>query len=287
VVPFRILVLALAACLVRAQAPPVASAEQPVPPPPPPKPSYRYAGKPISLQAQCGEAEISDYGMSCSQDEPCSVYLELSAADAAGSKLFLAGDLHADMATLWSVLLMSEDGGQSWTEPFDRLRGVAFDQVQFPDFATGFVSGRTAGTLSKDPFLLRTADGGKNWSRSPILEDGAVGLIERLHFDSATHGVVQIDRGRPGAGRYATLETQNGGDSWAIRESSAVRPARPSGETSPPIRIVADAASKSFRIERHESGSWQTVAAFAVAAGACHVEVRAAPAEPPPPGQVH
>ncbi|MDR3717746.1 MAG: hypothetical protein P4K98_03020 [Bryobacteraceae bacterium] len=281
----RIVAFALSAGVLLAQTPPVAPLE--TVPPPPPKTVYRYQGKPIALQAQCGEAEIADYGMSCSPDEPCPVYLELSAADSAGSKLLVAGNFHADTSTLWSVLLLSEDSGQSWTEPFDRLRGVALDQVQFPDFVTGFVSGRTAGALSKDPFLLRTSDGGKSWSRLPILEDGAVGLIERFHFDSAARGVAQVDRGRAGAGRYATLDTQSGGDSWVIRESSAVQPVRTSGETVPPIRIAADAKSNSFRVERHENGAWQTVAAFSVAAGSCVAENRAIPSEPPPPGQVH
>ena len=281
----RILAFTLFAGVALAQAPPVSTAE-PVPLPPP-KPSYRYQGKPIALQAQCGDAEVSEYGMNCSHDEPCPVYLELAAADSAGSKLLVAGNLHADTATLWSVLLMSDDGGQSWTEPYDRLRGVALDQVQFPDFATGFVSGHTAGPLSRDPFVLRTSDGGKSWSRLPILEDGAVGLIERLHFDSAKRGLAQVDRGRPGVGRYATLETQNGGDSWTIRESSAVRPSRAPGEPVPLLRILADAGSKSFRVERREDGRWKTVAAFSVAAGTCRAEIRAIPAEPPPQGQVH
>lgn len=282
---FRILAFALVAGAILAQDPsaPVAEAV----PPPPAKPSYRYQGKPIALQAQCGDAEISDSGLSCSEDEPCPVYLELTAADSAGSKLVIAGNFHADTATLWSVLLMSEDGGQSWTEPFDRLRGVALDQVQFSDFATGFVSGHTAGPLSKDPFLLRTSDGGKSWRRLPVFEDGAVGLIERLHFDSATRGLVQVNRGRPGAGHYATLETQSGGDSWVVRESSADQPSRPSGEPVALLRILADATSKSFRIERREDSRWRTVAAFSVAAGTCRAEIRAIPEEPPPPGQVH
>ncbi len=234
--------------------------------------------------------------MTCNQDEPCPVYLEIASADSAGSKLIVAGDLHADTATLWSVLLVSGDGGQSWMEPFDRLRGVALDQVQFPDFATGFVSGRTAGALSKDPFLLRTLDGGKSWLRLPVLEEGAVGLIERFHFESATHGVAQVDRARPGAARYAILETPNGGDTWTVQESSAVRPP-PFKDPLPVIRIRADAASKSFRIERREGALWRTAAAFSLAAGACRPGIRLIPAVPPaefippderpPSGQLH
>ena len=249
-------------------------------PPEPPKPSYRYEGKPIVLQVKCGDDELSDFGMTCTEEEPCPVYLDLVSADSAGSRLFVSGNLHAGTATLWSLLLMSADGGQSWTEPVDRMRGSALDQVQFPDFATGFISGHTAGALPRDPFVLRTIDAGKSWTRLPVLEDGAVGLIERFQFESATRGLAQVDRGRPGAGRYATLETQNGGDTWTIKESSAVEPAA-FREPIPLVRIRADASSKSFRIERREGTQWRSAAAFALAAGTCRPGIHAPPPEPP------
>lgn len=287
----RTLAFALAACLVQAQTPPAPAAE-PVPPPataPPaaPKPAYHYAGKPIAIEAKCGDAEMADYGMSCTEDEPCPVYLELAAAESAGSKLFVSGNLHAGTATLWSILLVSEDNGQSWTEPFDRVRGVALDQIQFPGFATGFVAGHLAGPLPKDPFFLRTSDGGKSWSRLPLFEDGAVGLIEQFRFESATRGTVSVDRGRPGVGRYVTLETESGGDSWVVRQSAAARPPRSPRESAPLVRILADAGSKSLRIECRENNAWRTQAAFSLAAGACRSEPGIAAPEPPPSGQLH
>ena len=281
----RILAFAFVSSLVQAQAPPIPAAETVSPPAP--KPAYWYTGKPIMLEAQCGDAEIADYGMTCTEDEPCPVYLELTAAESAGSKLFVPGNLHTETATLWSILLVSENNGQSWTEPFSRLRGVAFDQIQFPGFATGFVAGYTAGPLAKDPFFLRTSDGGRSWSRLPLYDEGAVGLIEQFRFESATHGTVAVDRGRPGVGRYVTLETESGGDTWTVRQSSAVQPPRTPREAGPLVRILADASSKSFRIERRENGAWRTAAAFSVAAGACRPNPRIAAPEPPPSGQVH
>jgi len=285
VVLLRFLTFALAAGLVAAQDPLTPPAE--TVPPPVLKLAYRYSGRPIVVEAHCGDAEIADYGMSCTEDEPCPVYLELAAVEAVGSKLFLAGNFHAGTATLWSILLASEDLGESWTEPYERLRGVSFEQMQFPGFATGFVAGHTAGTLDKDPFILRTSDGGKNWLKKPLFEEGAVGLIEQFHFDSATHGTLGVDRRRPGVTRYATLETESGGDSWAIRESSATRPARTARESTPLARIVADASLKAFRIERREGGVWKTVAAFSVAAGTCRYQPKAAAPEPAPSGQLH
>jgi len=284
VVRFCILAFALVADLAwpQAQAPPADPT-----PPPVLRLVYRYTGKPIVIEAKCGDSEISDYGMSCTEDEPCPVYLELAAAESVGSKLFVAGNFHAGTATLWSILLASEDGGQSWTEPYERLRGVSFEQMQFPGFATGFLAGHTAGTLAKDPFILRTADGGRNWLRKPLFEEGAVGVIEQFHFDSAAHGTVGVDRGRPGTSRYMTLETESGGDSWVVKESSATRPARTSRESTPLVRIVADAGSKAFRIERRESGAWKTATAFSVGAGICRSEPKLVAPEPPPPGQLH
>lgn len=281
----RIIAVALAFDLLWAQEPPVPPAQ--TGPPPTVDPVYKYAGKPIMLQAKCGEEEISDFGMTCNEDEPCPVYLELAAAEAVGAKLFAAGNLHTNTSTLWSILLASEDNGQSWKEPFGRTRGVALDQMQFPTFATGFITGYTAGPLPKDPFFLRTSDGGKIWSRLPLFENGAVGLIEQFRFESETRGTAAVDRGRPGVGRYATLETENGGGAWAVRQSGAERPPGQPREAALLVRILADASSKSLRIERRESGAWRTAAAFALAAGACQPERNIAVPEPPPSGQVH
>ncbi|MGD0002303.1 MAG: sialidase family protein [Bryobacteraceae bacterium] len=269
------------------QAPPAEPPAAPIPAPTiAPAPVYNYTGQPIVLEAHCADAELNDFGLTCSEDEPCPVYLELAAIEPAGSKVFVAGNFHSETATLWSLLAVSEDEGRSWSEPSARLRGVALDLVQFPNAATGYVAGRTAGALARDPFLLRTTDGGKSWKRLPLFEEGAVGLIEGLHFESATQGTVAVDRGRPGAGRYATLESSTGGDAWTVREASATQPRPAAGTAAAGWRIAVDVASKSFRIERREGNAWHKAAAFAVAAGACRPEPRPAAVEPPP-GQLH
>jgi photosystem II stability/assembly factor-like uncharacterized protein len=268
------------------QVPPV-TPQQPPPEAAPTPPVYNYAGQPIRLEATCADAELNDFGLICSENEPCPVYLELTSIEAAGSKVFIAGDFHSETATLWSLLLVSEDQGRSWSEAHARLRGVALDQVQFPDSATGYVSGRTAGALARDPFLLRTTDGGKNWKRLPLFEEGAVGLIESLRFESATQGTVRVDRGRPGAGRYAILDTTTGGDVWTARETSATRPGGAAAPAASGWRIAVEAASKSFRIERREDEAWRKAAAFAVAAGSCLPAPAPEVAEPAPRGQVH
>ena len=237
------------------------------------------------LGAACADAEITEFGLTCSEDEPCAVYVELASIEAAGGKIYLAGNFHTESTTLWSLLMMSEDEGRTWIEVEKRLRSVALDQIQFADNATGFVSGRTAGALARDPFFFRTTDGGKSWKRLPLFEEGSVGLIESFHFDSPTHGLVTVDRGRPGAGRYALLESSSAGDAWTTRESGSARRRSVAGAPQTSWRITTEAATKSFRIERRAGESWQKTASFAVQAGQC----RPAPVSPvePPSGQVN
>src|SRR5580698_5206368 len=90
-------------------------------------------GEPMKVRFACDEAELSSAGMSCSDDDPCPIYLELSGVSAAGRKLSLAGNLHGPSATLFSVLLTSDDNGTTWKEPAARIPGAALDQTQFID----------------------------------------------------------------------------------------------------------------------------------------------------------
>src|SRR5579862_4544883 len=80
------------------------------------------SGKPMRVVYECTEADTQAAGLGCSEEDPCPVYLELSNVDAVGNKIFVTGNLHTPMATLDSILLASENGGTSWTEPHPRLR---------------------------------------------------------------------------------------------------------------------------------------------------------------------
>ena len=72
-------------------------------------------GKPMRVPFECTEADTQAASLSCSEEEPCPVFLELSSVEAAGNKIFLAGNLHTSTTTLYSVLLATEDGGKTWT----------------------------------------------------------------------------------------------------------------------------------------------------------------------------
>src|SRR5262249_52240739 len=136
------------------------------------------------LEYACPPEDVDGFGLSCSAEDPCAVFLELSAVEAAGAKIFVAGNLHTRSTTLYSVLLASEDGGKTWTEPFKRIRAGALEQIQFIDFANGWVSGQLIEPLPRDPFLLITTDGGKSWRQRPLFEESRFGSISQFWFES-------------------------------------------------------------------------------------------------------
>jgi hypothetical protein len=229
----------------------------------------------------CGSEDVRAFGLTCPASHPCPVYLELTSVAAAGEKLFLAGNLHTEDLTLYSVLLASADGGKTWSEPHERIRGVGLDQIQFLDTETGWVAGESLGAVPRDPFLLLTRDGGATWQAHPVFGEGRAGSIAHFHFDSKTHGMLWIDRSLSGeTDRYESYESMNGGESWTLRETSA-QPFGKSPALSTEIRLRTDAATRSYRVERRTPAGWETVASFPVRAGECR-DQEPAPQEPPP-----
>ncbi|MCX6636929.1 MAG: hypothetical protein NT090_17880 [Acidobacteria bacterium] len=244
-------------------------------------------GKPLRAPFACTEEDIQSLGLDCTSEEPCAVFLELAALEIAGSKVFLAGNLHTATMTLASILLASEDEGKTWTEPHPRIRSAGLDQIQFFDFERGWVAGQQFEAMPRDPFFLITTDGGKTWRRRPVFGDSQVGSIEQFWFDSRTDGVVLIDRmqSTETGARYLVYETMTGGDTWMVREVSA-RPLKlkRAPAQNPDRRIRADAKTRSFIVERRQGERWQPLASFLIEAGSCRPAARPA-AEPPKPDE--
>src|SRR5713226_1400533 len=71
-------------------------------------------GKPMAPKFQCTEDDIQSLGLGCTEEEPCPIYLELSAFEPVGNQLFAAGNLHSAANTIYSILLASSDGGKTW-----------------------------------------------------------------------------------------------------------------------------------------------------------------------------
>ena len=241
------------------------------------------AGKPMRLPFACSDEDMISTGMTCTIEEPCAVYLELAAIYGLNSRIYLAGNLHNGASTMYSVLLMSEDNGKTFIEPFERLRLGGLDRIQFIDNDTGWVSGGTLLALPRDPFFLLTTDGGKNWRHRPVFAETKIGTIEQFSFQSKSAGVLLIDRGQgaEGGGRYERHETMTGADSWMVREVNA-RPLqiKPPPPPAADWRLQADARTKAHGVERRVGERWERVASFQVQVGECKPSVN--PLEAPP-----
>jgi photosystem II stability/assembly factor-like uncharacterized protein len=221
-------------------------------------------GKPMRVVYECLADDTQAAGLGCSEEDPCPVYLELSNVEAVGSKIFVTGNLHTPMATLYSILLASEDNGSSWTEPHPRLHSSGLDQIQFVDSQNGWISGANLTGAPRDPFFLITADGGKSWKERPIFEDTRVSAVESFNFDSATHGIAFVDA-RLDNGMHEVYETRDGGNTWSLQTGAAkATPHAASG-----WRVRTDSASHSYVIEKSENNRWQKVASFLVNVASC------------------
>jgi hypothetical protein len=270
---FRGAILALLVVAVlplAAQDPPPGIPPQPTVPQGPP--ILENTGNPIVVPFQCTEEDIRLAGLTCSDDDPCPVYLELSTMDSTGIRLFTAGNIHTSNATLFSVILGSDDNGHTWREVHERLRASGYDRIQFFGAENGWVSGLSLSPLPQDPFFLRTVDGGKAWRHSPIFTETRYGSIQQFNFEDKSSGALIIDHG-PGSGadRYERYETLDGGDSWTIKETN-VKPLTLKRAATPAAsdwRVRADANSRSFQLEHRQGGRWTSVAAFAVNLGVC------------------
>ena len=228
------------------------------------------AGKPMHIPFECTEADTQASGLSCSEEEPCPVYLELTGIEPVGNKLFLPGNLHTSTTTMFSILLATEDTGKTWSEPHPRIRSSGLDQIQFIDFQNGWISGANLQSAPRDPFLLLTTDGGKTWRQRPIYEDSRLGVIERFWFDSTRDGTMLVDA-RLESNVHELYETRTGGESWSLRRASADPIPFPRAKETGPFgwRIRADAATNSYAVEKSEGQHWQKIASFLVHAGSC------------------
>jgi photosystem II stability/assembly factor-like uncharacterized protein len=222
------------------------------------------SGKPIRVVYECTAADTQAAGIGCSEEDPCPVYLELSNVDAAGSKIFVTGNLHTPMATLDSIFLASEDGGNTWTEPHPRMRSSGLDQIQFVDFQNGWVSGANLQGAPRDPFFLITSDGGKTWRQQPIFEETRVSAVESFYFDTPMHGTVFIDATLDN-GMHETYETQDGGNTWSVQPGAA----RAKQHAASGWRLRTDASTHSYIIETSENNRWKKVASFLVNIASC------------------
>ena len=92
-------------------------------------PVLENAGKPIPVPFRCTDEDIRSAGLTCSEQDPCPVYLELAAVESTGIRIFAAGNIHTANATLSTILLGTEDNGLTWREAYERVRGAGLDHI--------------------------------------------------------------------------------------------------------------------------------------------------------------
>jgi hypothetical protein len=250
-------------------------------------------GEPMRVAYGCAEEDLQWAGMSCSDAQPCAIYLELNSVVANGNsngkKIVAAGDLHSSSATIGSVLLQSDDSGATWREPAVRIRGSALDQLQFFSPQTGWAAGETLYPLPRDPFFLVTTDGGASWRQRQVGEEDLPGAVQRFWFDSEKHGEVIVDAGKAASdGRYLSYDSETGGESWSLHGKSdqmpKLRRAPPPGED-PEWRTRPSKDGKALQIEQRSGGEWTPVASFLIEVASCRIhpgELIEPPAEETP-----
>lgn len=216
------------------------------------------AQAPVELVYGCPQEDVDSFGLSCSADEPCPVFVELSAVERIGARWFVTGNLHTERTTLYGVLLESEDGGKTWSEPLTRIHAATLEQIEFLDFAHGWISGQTIEPLPRDPFFMITADGGKTWQRKPIFEDSRFGSIAQFWFDSPGSGRVILDH----SGRRELYETHTAGADWELEESGDDEVKLKGRKIDPDLRLRADGVL--FHLEQRGEQKWEPVASFKI-----------------------
>ena len=218
----------------------------------------------------CMPADEDTFGLTCSENDPCAVFLELSSIEANGTSLFVTGNLHTVNTTMYGLLLETQDGGETWTEPNKRIRSSALEQIQFLDFQHGWISGAKLDPLPRDAFLLSTTDGGRSWRMNPLSDDSISGSIQQFWFESPNAGELVLDRSQGATTRYERYVSMTGGASWELQQTDSkpirLSKAAPNGSSSFRVRADTDA----YRIERRTtSGDWESIARFAIHAGDC------------------
>lgn len=225
-----------------------------------------FAQPPVHVDYTCTPADEDAFGLSCSEDRPCPVFFEVSAADSLGSSIFVAGDIHTGTTTLYGVVLETDDNGASWSEAIPRVRSAEFEQFQIIG-NHGWLSGQHVEPLPKDPFFMISVDGGKSWRERALFEESRFGSIAGFWFDSADSGQLIFD---DSVGKRINQElygTMTGGENWEIKQKSS-KPLKLAARAESAWKVSAPRGSTTYLIERTANGQKQTIR-FLIHIGDC------------------
>jgi photosystem II stability/assembly factor-like uncharacterized protein/pimeloyl-ACP methyl ester carboxylesterase len=118
---------------------------------------------------------------------------------------FIASATDADVSQSNALILMTEDGGETWEEVYRSSRPWELTwKFSFPDADTGYC---TIQSYDPDPgsskrFVAKTIDGGRSWNEVTLVDDHAVREFGIAFIDADTgfvgampHGFVTVDGG--------------------------------------------------------------------------------------------
>lgn len=225
------------------------------------------AQTPVHVDYSCTPEDIDTFGLTCSEDQPCAIFFEVSSVESFGSRIVVAGDIHTATTTLYAVLLSTDDRGASWNESIPRLRSTAFEQFQVIE-NHGWLSGQRLEPLTKDPFFMITTDGGNSWRQRPLFEDTRFGSIAQFWFDSPTNGQLIFDDSLGKAINQALYVTMTGGENWDIRQTSTKTLSLKTTKSTA-WSVSAAPGSKTYLIEHSVNGQKESVARFLIHIGDC------------------
>ena len=112
----------------------------------------------------------------------------------AGSRMVAVGE--------FGHVLLSDDNGDSWRQAASVPTRNTLVGVSFIDNQTGYAVGHAA-------TILKTVDGGENWTLQYVERNGETPLFA-VYFADAQNGIAV-------GGFSYTFETDNGGESWTQR----------------------------------------------------------------------
>lgn len=227
-----------------------------------------FAQPPVHVSYTCPQEDTDSFGLSCSEDQPCPIFFEVSAVDSFGPNVFVAGDIHTATITLYGVLLSTDDNGASWSEAIPRRRATAFDQLQIIG-NNGWLSGHSVEPLSKDPFFLLTTDGGKSWRERPLFEESRFGSIAQFWFASPTEGQLIFDDSVGKEIHQELHTTMTGGEGWDVKEKSTTTLHLQTPNRSANWIAAAASGSPHYILERNTVGRKEPFARFLIHIGDC------------------
>jgi photosystem II stability/assembly factor-like uncharacterized protein len=129
---------------------------------------------------------------------------------------FVAGERNWDTGTTWGhtgLLFKSSNAGVDWDYVNNNLDFDSYSSLSFTDSDTGYVIGSIdLGWTNWTDTLVKTTDGGTNWSKTNIGGSGNQ-RINSIFFTNPDTGFL--------VGRHGNiLKTKDGGDNYLVQNSS-------------------------------------------------------------------